>query len=146
MTWSPDGTRLALFTDTLLKIINEDGSGLIEMDAAASRQRRVSWSPDGRKLVLTDWGGNGINIVDVSSRVVTSIDLQWPEGPEIVDWDGEPITFWWIADVNFAENGKDVIFTIGDDGGTFSFVGILDTDSNSVHYFEGNFDSPVWLP
>ena len=51
-TWSPDGTRLAFTRNSVLHVINVDGSGLTPLpneDLALN----PSWSPDGRRIAYT---------------------------------------------------------------------------------------------
>ncbi|MFN2468171.1 MAG: DPP IV N-terminal domain-containing protein [Gaiellaceae bacterium] len=50
--WSPDGARIAFSGfDVGLSLINADGSGRRVLNARVQAAERISWSPDGRRLV-----------------------------------------------------------------------------------------------
>ena len=55
--WSPDGGRLAFDYD-FTYTVNSDGTGLRKA-ADVDSGRGVSWSPDGTKLLLVSWAGEG---------------------------------------------------------------------------------------
>jgi Tol biopolymer transport system component len=56
-TWSPDGSTIALLTGQRLVTVRADGSGLRTLwSSSATAPRRFgapSWSPDGRRLIVT---------------------------------------------------------------------------------------------
>ena len=62
--WSPDGTRIAFQSDRTglmqVFVMNADGSNVIQLTNNEVNHELMSdhgpWSPDGKKLLFTEWG------------------------------------------------------------------------------------------
>ena len=92
--WSPDGTKLALVSDSLA-IMNADATGRIWLYVGASY---VTWSPDGTKLAYVSTGlhgqanndiytifANGTGAVRVTTDGQAKNSLAWsPDGTRLV--------------------------------------------------------------
>jgi Tol biopolymer transport system component len=69
--WSPDGTKLALFNNGAIAVMNADGSGRTEL-TAEELWVAPDWSPDGTKIVFADldifvMNANGTGVVDITN-------------------------------------------------------------------------------
>jgi dipeptidyl aminopeptidase/acylaminoacyl peptidase len=60
-TWSPDGTRIAFDRNGQLRIINADGTGLVDLVRPEGGQY-PSWSPDGTRIAYEGVSGGTIHI------------------------------------------------------------------------------------
>jgi Tol biopolymer transport system component len=92
--WSPDGSRLALVSDSLA-VLNSDGTGMHAFGVGASY---ATWSPDGSKLayVSTGLGGqaandiytigaNGTGAQRVTTDGTAKTSLAWsPDGAKLL--------------------------------------------------------------
>ena len=67
-TWSPDGSRLAFLRAGKIHVVNEDGSGLVEIAASKSIDPfQPQWSPDGRQLAFEANTGQSYDIYVVNA-------------------------------------------------------------------------------
>jgi len=94
-TWSPDGRKIAFLSqratgESAIFLMNADGSGKTEIAPITipnNRNKLISWSPDGRQLVISHT--NGLDIVDADGsnrRFLTpGFDPAWsPDGSKIL--------------------------------------------------------------
>lgn len=79
--WSPDGSRIAFFSDFFLYTMRPDGTDRKPVLATSPLPQRVSWSPDGTKMLITDkrspdwrepWDAE-IFVVDLGSGLRTNL-------------------------------------------------------------------------
>jgi Tol biopolymer transport system component len=86
--WSPDGTAIAfvesqsLYEFGELWLVRRDGSGRRKLSGVVPRPTGISWSPDGRLVVVA--GKSGVNgfdlfIVDVQTGVSRQLGLGLPD-------------------------------------------------------------------
>lgn len=110
-TWSPDGTRLAFSRNSILHVIDVDGTGM----AAVSSDFGFtpSWSPDGQRIAFGSLDGiklinvDGTNLVQVTTPAPGEFDSwpRWsPDGQRLVisHFDG---TFVQIVRINADGSG-----------------------------------------
>jgi Tol biopolymer transport system component len=132
--WSPDGQRIAFFSQRLkgnqpvqIQVMNADGSDLTELTRGPGFHGFPAWSPDGASLAIaSDWGDfptlRGIWIIPSSApggvtqqeaRRLTAL----PAGSQVVDEepqfspDGSSIVF-----TRFKSPRKSAIHRVGIDG------------------------------
>jgi tricorn protease len=86
--WSPDGKRIAWFSDETgeyrLQIRGQDGMGAAEtydLGAKPAFYYRPVWSPDGQKILYTD-SNLAISWLDLASKKVTPVDADTYDTPE----------------------------------------------------------------
>ncbi|MCG8349976.1 MAG: hypothetical protein MI924_19600 [Chloroflexales bacterium] len=72
--WSPDGTRLLFYGQTL-SVVNADGSGLTTLADGFSAVESADWSPDGRRIVFA---GRQLE-TDANSVYVTAVANPAPQ-------------------------------------------------------------------
>ena len=105
-TWSPDGTKIALWGMCVrgrgLCVINSDGSGLAGITASRAN---FGWSTDGTKIVLEH--GSGLAVVNADGTNYTTYDHEIANGATYPSWspDGSNITFnqdsdLWVMDAD----------------------------------------------
>jgi Tol biopolymer transport system component len=97
-TWSPDGTRIAYYTNRhglwQLYTINKDGTGEARLMTSAGNDYFPAWSPDGTKIAFTtDRDGNseiyvvnadGTNPVRLTNDSAFDLQPTWsPDGTQI---------------------------------------------------------------
>jgi hypothetical protein len=104
-TWSPDGKWIAFLADqetyypeAKLYIIDKDGENLRALTGPiANNHSRISWSPDGQRLVfgsMTADGCRDLSILELSTGAVTSlITSPWFEKDPVWSADGKYIVF-----------------------------------------------------
>jgi Tol biopolymer transport system component len=93
-TWSPDGTKLAFYSEppevapTELWVVDADGTHLTRLaaDLWMSSDKRPSWSPDGRQLVVSAESGPNRNderlyIVSVDGGEMRQLGQEHPQDP-----------------------------------------------------------------
>lgn len=153
--WSPDGSRIAFVSDRIYKVPLEGGSleiaaglELYVMDADGSNIERLSrgesdvslypaWSPDGKRIVYMNIGGNEANLYVV--------DLDAP--------DAEPINITADTDVmawnpDWSPSGDDIVF-MGDHEGGKDVFHIRADGSNLINLtidWRGLSGDPSWSP
>lgn len=98
--WSPDGTKLVVYSGNRLAVIGEDGTGLNLLSVINAESRYgtwgLSWSPDGNEILYNgshDVGGAlagpdvwVFNIVTGQSRMLATpgLDARWsPDGRRV---------------------------------------------------------------
>jgi hypothetical protein len=70
--WSPTGNQIAyLGTGSLVWIMNADGTGAHELSPAVYAQAPISWSPDGKWIVVR--GQSGVQLVDPVTAVAVPL-------------------------------------------------------------------------
>jgi Tol biopolymer transport system component len=110
--WSPDGSKLALVSDSL-GILNSDGTGMHSFGVGASY---VTWSPDGTKLayVSTGLGGQASNDIYTIDANGTGAQRLTTDGTpkNSLDWspDGTMILY----------SAPQGVFILHPDGGTLT--------------------------
>lgn len=117
--WSPDGTQIAITSNSRLAVMNADGTGLRTWSVAAHWLSRLSWSPDGSQIALARIAGprdnprsveTNIAVLEIASGIATDITAM--DGTELnPHWspDGERILF-----NIYAEDGRDThIWVVG---------------------------------
>jgi Tol biopolymer transport system component len=147
--WSPDGTRLAYLHDdpqgvTGVYVANADGSG--ETLAIEGTWQSVSWSPDGRLLLLAGHPGTPDNIAGPEGFDLYTVD---PDGNELQQLthttEYEHLASW-------SPDGTRIVFTRSpefDDADYPQDVFVMDADGSNVRQLTDRrgFDSfPVWSP
>jgi Tol biopolymer transport system component len=128
--WSPKGGRLAfvgkdVYANTDAYAVNADGSGLVLLGNIAPRSVPL-WSPDGRRLALTDDGSVEIRNADASGRTIylgvgaRSSSPAWsPDGKR-------------LALVRFPLKGRPRIVTISPAGTGLHTVALLPAGTSSA--------------
>jgi TolB protein len=100
-SWSPDGTKIAFYSDfeggsgnEEIYTMNADGTGVTRLTNMAGADRGPSWSPDGTKIAFCRdaFGGQGIDVMNADGTGLVNIDSANDCGP---DWspDGTKIAF-----------------------------------------------------
>lgn len=111
--------------------ITPDGTGYQELTSRTANNAFPSWSPDGTKFVFRTFGpdGNGLRIMDVATRQVTTLTREYDNFPL---WSprGDLITFSRQADGAFE------IYTIRPDG----------TKLTRLTFTRGNDAHMAWSP
>jgi tricorn protease len=104
--WSPDGNRIAYFSDEggeyRLRIASQDGKGEPRVIAVAGNgfYDQLTWAPDGKKLSYVD-NSQSLYWVDLETGVSTRIDghrVYTPAGMPAHDW--SPDSMWITYVVN----------------------------------------------
>lgn len=96
--WSPDGTRIAYFSDAsgeyMLHIAPQDGRGEVRTFApgGAGFYELIEWSPDSTKLAFAD-NSHALYWIDATSGTVTKVDAAYVYQPGDV-----PIRYDWSPD------------------------------------------------
>lgn len=70
-TWSPDGTRLAFTRNSVLHVVNVDGTGMMALpneDMASN----PSWSPDGQRIAYSSGGEIRLRNPDGSNLTIVT--------------------------------------------------------------------------
>lgn len=111
--------------------IAPDGTGYQELTSRTANNAFPSWSPDGTRFVFRTFGpdGNGLRIMDVATRQVTTLTREYDNFPL---WSprGDLITFSRQADGAFE------IYTIRPDG----------TEPTRLTFTRGNDAHMAWSP
>ena len=86
LAWSPEGTRIAYVQLRQIFVVNEDGSGQIQVVATNGNPTHPSWSPDGTRIVYSAGGQLFVVGLDGSapSPLVNGFNPTWsPDGNTI---------------------------------------------------------------
>jgi tricorn protease len=106
--WSPDGTRIAYFTDEsgeyVLAIRSQDGKGAVETHklSGAGFYFNPKWSPDGRKIAYTDNSQTAF-VLDLETGVSKTVGGNRIYSPTSqLDYGWSPDSKWlaWTADAH----------------------------------------------
>ena len=136
--WSPDGARIAYVSDGTgeeqLYVIDQDGSGEPEQltDSFAVMLRSIGWSPDSKKITVSDKNGK-LYVVDVASKKLT----------EVADNPGG-----FLTDAVWAPDSAHLAFSMAGPTGFHSLY-IWSADDGKVHRVTGdlfNEYGPSWGP
>ncbi len=88
--WSPDGKRIAFFSDRSGKweiwTINSDGSGLKQLTYAPGGATNPQWSPDGTRLVYRNLGGASPSIIEVEKPWTEQSPQALPSTSDSTNW------------------------------------------------------------
>ncbi len=139
--WSPDGKRIAFFSNVLGRmamVMNADGTNAMPL-IGKTNSCKPDWSPDGRKIafVWAEEPGSFIETVnpDGSDMKQVTPEREYELWEYYPDWspDGN-----WIAYAIGAEN---------DQGGVWQIYAIPSTGGEPVRLtFEGGNSEPDWRP
>jgi Tol biopolymer transport system component len=146
-TWSPDGTRLAFWGKNApdsLYVVNVDGSGLREIAANLwiTTNRRPSWSPDGRHLVISTETGPDLKderllVLAVDDAHVVEIAVSSVDGPLRPLYPTWSPDARWIAFVGLTKAGNDAsLWLVRPDG----------TGQHRLPTTSGLFQGASWAP
>src|SRR5262249_25752576 len=87
--WSPDGTRLAFFSNRGGKweiwMINPDGGGLQQLTDTPNEVTNGVWSPDGTRLVYRN-AGSSPSIMQIGKSSREQLAEALPSMSDLVDW------------------------------------------------------------
>ena len=137
--WSPDGTRIAFYTNTGngICVIHPDGSAPLAYTAGAYRIAGgyMDWSPDNRHLAFHQERPSSIGSLDVTTGETNEI-------PQDHGWAWHP---------SWSPDGRRIVFewTIAGQGeGQESQIWVINADGSGLTQltFEGKNCCPVWLP
>ncbi|MEK6321468.1 MAG: hypothetical protein AABN33_07275 [Acidobacteriota bacterium] len=103
-TWSPDGKRIAFFSDRSGKweiwTLNSDGSGLQQLTFTSGTVNHPVWSPDGTRLAYRNLGGSP-SIIEVGKPWQEQSPQRLPPMSDSIDWppsswspDGRKLAGW----------------------------------------------------
>lgn len=103
ISYSPDGTRIAFKSENQIRLINADGSNLLQLTNTSDSNSNPSWSPDGTKIAFSrrirlatgGWqhdiyvmnadGSDPVNLTNTESRGEDERYPSWsPDGSQIV--------------------------------------------------------------
>jgi len=136
--WSPDGAQIAFVSDMTgeeqLYVVDQDGTGEPQQltDSFAAMLMSVDWSPDGKKITVSDKNGK-LYVVDVASKKVT----------EIADNPGG-----FLTDAVWAPDSAHLAFSLAGPTGFHSLY-IWSADDGQTHRVTGdlfNEYNPSWGP
>jgi len=136
--WSPDGTRIAFFSnrDGLNKgnvyVMNADGSNLIRLTDSLYTDRDPAWSPDGAKIAFAsqrDGGNPEIYVMNADGSNPIRLTFDATSGGDSPAWspDGSKIAF---------HSFRDEIYVMNADG----------SNQTRLTRNEGYNAFPTWSP
>jgi TolB protein len=126
--WSPDGTRIAFYSDlasttyrTDIYVINTDGTGMTRITTLPGDEDGPDWSPDGTQIAFASRGTNERGIYTVHPDGTGLKRLTTAPDPAYTDWfpdwspDGKRIVF--SSDRANASSGDPfALFSVNADG------------------------------
>ncbi len=139
-TWSPDGRRLAFYSDRSgayeVWTIRPDGSGLQRI-TAFERANVPAWSPDGRRLAIAGIGAGGWFIVDSTAQAAPKPLAEPPIDPTQMFWP-----------VSWSATGGIAGVAVSPDG-SVTQLAVYSLASRQYHVVPGGmapvFQMPLWL-
>ena len=150
---SPDGQSIAFLRGGQLHLMNRDGSNIrsINQPDSAQPRGRLSWSPDGRRLVFHDGATLGLSVIGVDGK--DYVRLTKPEPAPLLcpgctayidyrpDWspDGTEIAFTRWEDLEFT-----VVWMMNSDGSNARRLGRREPYSTGYRTWASW--APVWSP
>lgn len=158
--WSPDGARIAFWSDASgeyeLMLVPADGSGEARKvtNLGAGYRYQPYWSPDGENLAFIDHA-QVIQILDVESGRITEVDrgLDWLHGARQgfeVSWSADSR---WLAYSRSLETGLSAVFLFDTREGrrhqvTSGFYGdrgpAFDPDGKYLYYLSNRTLRPIY--
>ena len=140
--WSPDGSKIALYSDGHLSVMDADGSNLTRLAFISDWSDLwlwPEWSPDGSKIAFTSFPNS-----DDDDRSVISV----------VDSDGSNLTFLTDEDISAAlpswsPDGSKIAFAVLEAAGGLIRIYVMDADGSNVTPLtdEDTFAlTPSWSP
>jgi TolB protein len=139
--WSRDGTKL-VFSATSgthagdLFVVNADGSGRQLLLSSDRHKAPAGWSPDGKRLLFTQWHDSGVVFMNGDVYVV---DADGSHVRRLTADPAEDFAAGWSPD------GRNVLFTSDRNGGSQIFVMNLDrTHLRNLSGKRSNEFDPSW--
>jgi Tol biopolymer transport system component len=117
-----------------VKMINRDGTGLVDLTSPTSNTGFASVSPDGRQMVYRSWakGDEGLRVMDLATRQVRVLTTEWDNVP------GWSPTADSIVFTRKQQDGNFDIFTIRSDGtGVKRVTTFPASDAHAVWSWDG---------
>ena len=139
--WSPDGKRLAFFTDETGKyegyVMNADGSGrkLVTTFPLDSWSQLPVWSPDGKRLIFNS--RNAYPIIFDSEKQAKD------QTPQYLPDEGNPKR--WFMAYSWSSDGKKIIGYGRDTEKTESYLMIFDFTTNKYETVSEFGTRALWL-
>jgi Tol biopolymer transport system component len=135
LSWQPDGSRLAYYSDDSFYTITPDGSDLREYTLPDEIQK-YDWSPDSTRVVFRV--GFNLYILDINDSNVTQItDFAYPVHISDPDWSPNDDTITFIVRSRPQDEKNWDVYTINSDGSQMQ--NITNNPSNNKEY-------PTWAP
>jgi Tol biopolymer transport system component len=145
--WSPDGRRLAVIADADLYVMRRDGSSLVRLTTDTVGAIDFAWSPDSRRLMVSEWRGDrigaGISVVSVRGGELRRITR-----PQTRTQIEDEQLFW---PAGWAPNGRQVAFVretgryVGD-APVFLLIVANADGSHAKQLARGLFEDGRWSP
>jgi TolB protein len=85
--WSPDGTRFAFTANDKSIVVANSAGNLHEMEADEALSGEITWSPDGRALLLAPWDADtSSTMVDLSGAepILSSVHFDFDASPPFI--------------------------------------------------------------
>jgi TolB protein len=88
--WSPDGSKLVLWSDYRIAAMNRDGTGFVAQPAQSELE--PGWSPDGRKIAFVSYQDPPSGVYTMNSDFTNRTRLTNRGGINL-DWQPLPLTY-----------------------------------------------------